>query len=95
MAALVVAGSAEADATRVLLRTIRQQYLPLSVLALHAPNDAAIEALVPFIAQQTMIGGKPVAYVCEHYVCKLPTSDPAKLASLLAGPTPEKAKTIR
>ena len=92
---IVVAGSAEADATRVLLRTIRQQYLPLSVLALHAPNDAAIEALVPFIAQQTMIGGKPVAYVCEHYVCKLPTSDPAKLASLLAGPTPEKAKTIR
>ena len=68
---------------RTLLTTVRRQYLPRSVLALHPPNDGAIEALVPFLKQQTMIDGKPAAYVCENYVCKLPTGDPKKLEQLL------------
>ena len=80
---IVVAGPGAADATRALLTTVRQQYLPRSVLALHPPNDGAIEALVPFLTQQGMIDGKPVAYVCENYVCKLPTGDPKKLEQLL------------
>jgi uncharacterized protein YyaL (SSP411 family) len=83
---IVVAGAADADATQTLLTTIRRQYLPRSVLALHAPRDGAAEALIPFIKKQTMIDGKPVVYVCENYVCKLPTSDPKKLEQLLATP---------
>jgi uncharacterized protein YyaL (SSP411 family) len=80
---IVVAGAPDAGATRALLATVRQQYLPRSVLALHPPNDAAIEALIPFLKQQAMIDGKPTAYVCENYVCKLPTADPQKLEQLL------------
>jgi uncharacterized protein YyaL (SSP411 family) len=81
---IVVAGAANTDATRALLLIIRRQYLPRSVLALHPPDDRAIEALVPFLKNQTMIGGSPAAYVCENYVCKLPTGDPTKLKELLA-----------
>ena len=85
---IVIAGAADADVTRTLLATVRRQYLPRSVLALHAPNDGAIEALVPFLKTQTMIDGRPVAYVCENYVCKLPTGDPKKLEQFLGTPPP-------
>ena len=60
-----------------------RHYLPRAVLALHPPDDAAIEALVPFVKQQPMINDQPTAYVCENYVCKLPTNDPEKLDGLL------------
>ncbi len=81
---IVVAGGMDADATRTLLAVVRRQYLPRAVVALHPPNDGAVETLVPFLQRQTMINGKPTAYVCEHYVCKLPTTDPKKLEELLA-----------
>jgi len=83
---IVVAGAADAEPTRALLIIIRGHYLPRSVLALHPPNDDAIQTLVPFLRTQTMIGGKPAAYVCENYVCKVPTTDAAKLAQLLSAP---------
>jgi len=81
---IVVAGPPDAADTTALLAAVRQQYVPRSVLALHAPGDAAIEALVPFVKQQTMRAGRPTVYVCENYVCKLPTSDPQRVAQLLA-----------
>ena len=81
---IVIAGPADAAGTQALLRTLRTHYLPRGLLVLHPPNDAAIEALVPFVKQQPMLDGKPTAYVCEHYVCKLPTHEPAQLDALLA-----------
>ncbi|HXQ24683.1 MAG TPA: thioredoxin domain-containing protein [Candidatus Acidoferrales bacterium] len=85
---IVVAGAPDADGTRALLAAVRRRYLPRSVIALHAPNDGAIEALVPFLKQQTMINDQPTVYVCEHYVCKLPTNDPGKVETLLADAKP-------
>jgi uncharacterized protein YyaL (SSP411 family) len=81
---IVIAGPAGAAGTHALLQTVSRHYLPRAVLALHPPNDTAIEALAPFVKQQPMIHDKPTAYVCENYVCKLPTNDPAKLDTLLA-----------
>jgi uncharacterized protein YyaL (SSP411 family) len=81
---ITVAGAPDAAGTQALLATVRHHYLPRSVLALHSPNDATIEALVPFLKEQRMINGKPTAYVCENYVCKLPTNDPQRLDKLLA-----------
>ena len=87
---VVVAGTPDAALTLALLNTARHRYLPRSVMALHSPDDSAVEALVPFLKQQTMINSTPTAYVCENYVCKLPTSDPNRLQQLLATspPTP-------
>jgi hypothetical protein len=84
---IVVAGRADAEGTQALLRTVRHHYLPRAVLALHPPDNPGIEALVPFVKQQPMINDKPTAYVCEHYVCKLPTNDPQKLDTLLTEAT--------
>jgi hypothetical protein len=30
-----------------------------------------------------MVDGKPAAYVCEHFTCKAPVTDPKQLAKLL------------
>jgi hypothetical protein len=29
------------------------------------------------------VGGAPAAYVCRHFVCKAPTTDPVELAAEL------------
>jgi uncharacterized protein len=81
---IVVAGPSDSTGTKTLLATVRRHYLPRSVIALHTPGDGASEQLMPFLKQQTMLNEQPTAYVCEHYVCKLPTNDPQKLESLLA-----------
>ncbi|HVO23683.1 MAG TPA: thioredoxin domain-containing protein [Candidatus Margulisiibacteriota bacterium] len=85
---IVIAGEVDANATRTLLAVVRRHYLPRAVLALHPPNDGVVETLMPFLQQQTMLNGKPAAYVCERYVCKLPTTDPKKLEELLATRSP-------
>jgi len=84
---IVIAGPPEAEGTRALLAAVRRSYLPRAVVALHPPDDAAIETLVPFLKRQVMVDAKPTAYVCENYVCKLPTNDPKKLAALLTDAT--------
>jgi uncharacterized protein YyaL (SSP411 family) len=81
---VVIAGPPDAAATQALVAAVRRTYLPRAVVALHAPNDAALETLVPFVREQTLINGKPTGYVCEHYVCKLPTTDPETLVKLVA-----------
>jgi uncharacterized protein YyaL (SSP411 family) len=35
------------------------------------------------LASVSMLNGKATAYVCENYVCKLPTSDITVMAGLL------------
>lgn len=82
---IVIAGPPTSDTTRALLATVRKHYLPGAVVLVHAPGDVGIEELVPFLGKQTMIDGKPTAYVCENYVCKLPTTDPTVLEKRLTG----------
>ncbi len=84
---IVVAGDPQAADTRAMVRAVHERFLPRAVLALHPANDAAgeIEALIPFIQAQRPLDGKATAYVCEHYVCNFPTTDVAKMVSLLEG----------
>jgi uncharacterized protein YyaL (SSP411 family) len=83
---IVIAGNPASSDTREMVRLVHQRFLPRAVLALH-PVDAgaqAIEGLVPFIAAQRPLQGKATAYVCENYVCNLPTSDLSRLRQLLS-----------
>ncbi|MBI4353835.1 MAG: hypothetical protein HY595_01220, partial [Candidatus Omnitrophica bacterium] len=59
--------------------------LPRAVLAVQPSNDdsAAIETLIPFIKAQRPLHGQATAYVCENYLCNLPTTDLTKLTELL------------
>jgi len=85
---IVIAGDREAAGTKVMIRALRSRFLPDAVVALHETGGkgAALEALVPFVKEQGMVEGKPAAYVCRGYACERPTTDPAKLQSLLDAP---------
>ncbi|MER5357736.1 thioredoxin domain-containing protein [Streptomyces sp. NPDC002785] len=37
----------------------------------------------PLLADRPMVGGAPTAYVCRHFVCDAPTTDPQELARSL------------
>ena len=82
---IVVAGDPTASDTRQMLRLVHQRFLPRAALVLHPADQAAkdVETLIPFITQQRPLDGRATAYVCQNYVCNLPTSDLTTLTSLL------------
>jgi len=62
-----------------LLEVIWNRYLPNKVVAGSPPGIDS-----PLLEDKVAINGKPTAFVCEHFACKAPTSDPKVLAEQLA-----------
>jgi uncharacterized protein len=73
---IAIVGALEAPDTQALLRVVFEQYLPNKVVA---GGDADI----PLLEGRSARNGQATAYVCEHYMCQAPTSDPAELERLL------------
>jgi hypothetical protein len=73
-----------------LLERLRVAYLPNRVIVIVQEGAAQqrLAPLLPLVAGKVARGGRPTAYVCEHGVCALPTTDPDTLAELLAKTTP-------
>jgi len=76
----VVAAPADPDRAEL----VRTAYL-------FAPAGSVIVAGEPdrqgfaLLADRPLIGGRPTAYVCRHFVCKLPVNSPAALTAQLVG----------
>src|SRR5262249_59805383 len=86
---VVIAGKADDVATQAMLREVHQHFIPHEVLIL-ADGGAGQQFFaerVEFMKNVTETDGKPTAYVCENFVCQLPTSDVKKLARLLIRPS--------
>ena len=66
-----------------LLRVARERYLPRAVLACAATDDERAAEAVPLLRDRPAAGGRPTAYVCERFVCRLPVTEPDELAALL------------
>ncbi len=82
---IIIAGKTEHADTKALLRQVHQRYLPKKVLLL-ADGDLGQRTLASYNAYfegVAMRDGKATAYVCEDYVCRLPTTDAATLAQQL------------
>ena len=69
-------GQPGAADTETLLRVVFEPFVPNKVVA---GGDAGI----PLLADRTPRNGKATAYVCEHYVCQAPTTDPDELRRLV------------
>jgi uncharacterized protein YyaL (SSP411 family) len=65
-----------------LLDTVFGRYQPNRVVVGAAEGDPAGAGL-PLLAERTAVGGRPTAYVCQHYVCQLPVTEPDALARQL------------
>ena len=79
---VAIVGDPADAATQSLLGEVRARYLPHTVLALKRPGE---EALLPLLEERDLVQGRPAAYVCENYACKLPVTEPGELAKLLEG----------
>ena len=69
--------------TRALVDRVWTRYQPDRVLALAAPGDQEAATEVALLADRPALGGQATAYVCEHFVCRQPVTDPEELAALL------------
>jgi uncharacterized protein YyaL (SSP411 family) len=74
---IVIAGDADAEDTKQMVKLIHSKFLPEAVVLLHeqGKKGAAIEQIIPFIKNQTTIDGKAAAYVCENYICNQPVNN--------------------
>src|SRR5216683_6444649 len=82
---IVIAGMRGAEDTRALLRLVWQRYIPNRVLLLAdgAEGQKELAHWLPLLATVTRKQGRATAYICENYVCNLPSADPQVVALLL------------
>jgi len=85
---IVLAGNMGRDDMRALMRIAHEQFLPFRIVvpATGGAMQQRLAAYMPLIKDMTPIDKKATAYVCQHYVCKLPTSDPSELKKSLETP---------
>ncbi len=81
---IAVVGDPAAPATRELLAAVQRTYLPNRVLMLLDPRVPDRSPTSPLLAGREMIDGRPTAYVCREYACKLPVTTAGELSGQLA-----------
>jgi uncharacterized protein YyaL (SSP411 family) len=80
---IALVGDPHAADTQALADAIFRPFLPNKVVLLRAPSEQTPAIPSPLLADRAALHGRATAYVCEHYTCKLPCSDPATLSELL------------
>jgi uncharacterized protein YyaL (SSP411 family) len=79
---IAVVGPARDDpATRALHRTALLGTAPGAVVAVGTPESDEF----PLLADRPLVQGGPAAYVCRHFACDAPTTDPDRLRAVLGG----------
>jgi uncharacterized protein YyaL (SSP411 family) len=90
---IVFAGKPDAADTHALLHTLRERFIPIRIsMLVDAPETRQkLAAWIPAIEGMQPVGGRAAVYVCRHFTCQLPVTDPQQFAALLlpAGPITE------
>jgi uncharacterized protein len=84
---IIIAGKRNAPDTRALLRLVHERYIPNKFLVLADGGDSQrqIAKWLPFVDAMRPRDNKATAYICEDYVCRLPSADLKVVADLLDG----------
>lgn len=77
---VVIVGDPAQAPTQALLQEVRKRYLPHTIMAGKRPGE---EGVLPLLEGRDLVNGQAAAYVCEHYVCKLPVTNALELGKLL------------
>lgn len=86
---IVFAAKPDAADLKPLLRELHQRFIPnkLVLLADSGPGQAYLSQRLSFIETTAPIDGKATAFVCENFVCQLPTTDINQFKNLIAPPS--------
>jgi uncharacterized protein YyaL (SSP411 family) len=76
-------GNPAAPDTQALLGVVNHALRPNLVLACAAPEDTAAQQAIPLLQDRPQREGKATAYVCQHFTCQAPVTDPEALAAQL------------
>lgn len=81
---VAVVGHPEDPAREALHRTALLGTAPGAVVAVGLPREEdGSGGEFPLLAERTLVHDLPTAYVCRHFVCARPTTDPVELAEQL------------
>ena len=82
---VVIVGRRQDESTQAMLREVYSRFLPGKVFLLVDRENGgdALSRLNEFYGSLSMIDEKPTAYVCQDYVCQLPTTDIETVRKLL------------
>ncbi len=83
---IAIVGKRESEDTKQIIDALYQRFIPNKVVAFRPTEELEAQdiiSLVPFLKNQVPLEGKTTAYVCENYVCKLPTTNIKKLQEIL------------
>jgi hypothetical protein len=87
---VAIVGAPECADTGALVDVYRERWRPGSVVAVGPPPPArsqgasqAAAAPVPLLAGRDQLAGRAAAYVCRHFACERPVTDPEALRRLL------------
>jgi uncharacterized protein YyaL (SSP411 family) len=82
---VAIVGDLDAEETRAMIDEVTvKRFLPNHVLAVMAPDDAESPRRVTLLSDRVAIEGRPTAYVCQDFLCRLPVTDPEALAGQLS-----------
>ena len=82
---LAIVGDPTDPATRALAAVASDGFHPNLVLAVAADSAGSV---VPLLADRPLIDGRPTAYLCRDFACRLPVTDPAALRDQLTAAAP-------
>jgi uncharacterized protein YyaL (SSP411 family) len=80
----IVGDPADPDTRALVDELTVRRFVPNHVLAVAPPGDPAT-AVVPLLHGREMLDGRPTAYVCERFACRLPVTRPDALVEQLIG----------
>jgi uncharacterized protein YyaL (SSP411 family) len=80
---VAIIGQPGAPDTEALIRVVFERFVPNKVLAGAAPDDHEATEATPLLEQRSPLDGKATAYVCEHYTCLAPVTNPDELRQQL------------
>ncbi len=80
---VVIAGKPTAAKTKAFAAEIGRLYQPHMLTGLASPDAPELAERLPFLQDRTMRGRSVAAYVCEHYACLPPVTEPAAIADVI------------
>ncbi len=93
---VVIVGNPENVDTVAMLDALRKSFLPSTVILFRSTADdgSEIVKLAPYTQYMKTTDGRATAYVCQDFVCKLPTTEVSEMMEMLRSEvkTPSKAQ---